>query len=238
MVNRSALVTSALATGCALAGMAWATRGRSSSVFGSSVWRGDNTRRTIALTFDDGPVPSTLLFLKILAEYAARATFFQVGTHVLHNPGIAREVLAAGHTIGNHSHTHPLFALKSSTFIEDEFTRAQAAIEEVTGYRPDLLRVPYGVRWAGFRAMQEKLGLTGVMWTVIGRDWKLSADEITNRVVTHATNGGIICLHDGRGLQPNPDVTPSLEAVRRIIPALLEAGYHFETVPQLLCPKN
>jgi peptidoglycan-N-acetylglucosamine deacetylase len=228
----------AIAAGCAVAGVAWAARGRSASVFGPSVWRAGKERRAIALTFDDGPVPATPKLLEILAEYRAPATFFQVGTHVLRNPDIAREVLAAGHAIGNHSHTHPLFALKSPAFIEDEFTRAQAAIEEVTGVRPSLLRAPYGVRWSGFRPMQKKIGLTGVMWTVIGRDWRLPAAEIADRVVTRATNGGIICLHDGRGIRPNPDVKPSLEAVRRIIPALLEAGYHFETVPQLLCPKN
>jgi peptidoglycan/xylan/chitin deacetylase (PgdA/CDA1 family) len=157
---------------------------------------------------------------------------------VRNNPDTAREVLSRGHVIGNHSHTHPLFALKSPAFIEDEFTQAQIAIEEVTGFSPSLVRAPYGVRWAGFRPMQEKLGLTGVMWTVIGRDWRLSAAEIAHRVVARATNGGIVCLHDGRGIRSNPDITPSIEAVRRIIPALLEAGYHFETVPDLLCPTN
>ena len=98
------------------------------------------------------------------------------------------------------------------------------------------MRAPYGVRWFGFRPMQEKLGLTGVMWSVIGLDWKLPAKAIANRVLSRIRDGGIICLHDGRATSRNPDVAPTLEAVRRIVPALIEAGYHFETVSQLLCP--
>src|SRR5580698_9290932 len=110
-----------LLTGATAAGMAWAVRGRSSSVFGPSVWRGRPGRKAIALTFDDGPSPSTPRFLDLLAEFRAPATFFQVGSNVLRNPEIARSVPAAGHEIGNHSHTHPNFALKPAAFIESDF---------------------------------------------------------------------------------------------------------------------
>ena len=172
----------------------------------------------------------------MLAEYRVPATFFQIGENVLRHPEIARAVLAAGHEIGNHSHTHLNFALKAPDLIEEDFTHGQAAIHDVTGVTPALMRAPFGVRWFGFREMQAQLGLTGVMWTVIGLDWKLPAAAITDRVLSRVRAGGIICLHDGRDTQENPDVTPALEAVRRIVPALIAAGYHFETVSQLLCP--
>jgi len=223
------------AAGAAVSGSAWSVRGRSSSVFGPSVWRGGTARKAIALTFDDGPSPSTPLFLDVLAEHRVRATFFQIGANVLRYPEISRAVLAAGHEIGNHSHSHLNFSLKSAALIQDDFTRAQMALADTTGKQPTLMRAPYGVRWFGFRPMQAKLGLTGVMWTVIGLDWKRSATEIADRVLSHATEGGIICLHDGRGLRDNPDVTPALEAVRRIVPSLIAAGYHFESVSELLC---
>ena len=96
------------------------------------------------------------------------------------------------------------------------------------------MRAPYGVRWVGFREMQERLSLTGVMWTVIGRDWKLPAAGITSRVMENVVDGAIICLHDARELQRDPDIRETVEAVRRIVPALLERGYHFETVSQLV----
>jgi peptidoglycan-N-acetylglucosamine deacetylase len=128
--------------------------------------------------------------------------------------------------------------LKRPTFIMDDFTRAQHAIAEAAGEAPVLMRPPFGVRWFGFREVQEKLGLLSVMWSVMGLDWKLAAPATAARVLAQAADGAIICLHDGRGTLRHPDTSPTIEAVRRIVPALLEKGYHFETVSQLLCPVN
>ncbi|HVY93402.1 MAG TPA: polysaccharide deacetylase family protein [Bryobacteraceae bacterium] len=231
-------ITVAAGLTAGFAATAWAVRGRSSFVFDHSFWRGEPGRKAIALTFDDGPSSSTPKFLELLAQYNVPATFFQIGVNVKRRPEIAREVLAEGHEIGNHSHIHINFALKPAQLIEGDFSHAQSVIEDATGVTPTLMRAPYGVRWLGFRQMQAKLGLTGVMWSVIGRDWKLPADAIADRVISRVRDGGIICLHDGRELDENPDVTPTLEALRRIIPSLAEAGYHFETISQLLWPAN
>ena len=228
----------ALATSLALctAGMSWAVRGRGSRVFGPSVWRAPHPRHSLALTFDDGPSPQTPAILEILAAYQIPATFFQIGANVRRAPDLARAVRAAGHEIGNHSDTHPNCALRTAPFIHDEFARAQDAIAYVTNVRPAVMRAPYGVRWFGFRRMQEQLGLLGVMWTSIGLDWKLPAPAIAARILFQAGDGGILCLHDGRATAPRPDCSATVEALRRIIPALLERGYRFETVSQLLCP--
>ncbi len=190
----------------------------------------------MALTFDDGPSESTLSLLEELARQQVPATFFQCGANVERLPAVAREVRAAGHEIGNHSHTHPLFCFRSPWFIETEFRRAQEAILQVTGAAPSLLRAPFGARWFGFRRAQRRLRLLGVMWTVIGYDWRLEADSIVARVLRGISNGAIICLHDGRGLRTNPDIRETIEAVRRLIPRLRACGYSFETVSQLLCP--
>ncbi len=218
--------------------MAWAVRGRSSAVFGPSQWRGDRSRRSIALTFDDGPSPGTPPILEVLSRHNVRATFFAVGSNVERHPSIARDIAAAGHDIENHSHSHPLFALKRPSFVEGEFARAQAAIAETTGRFPKWLRPPYGVRWFGFRAAQQRLGLQSVMWSVLGLDWKLPAPAIARRIIENIGNGGIICLHDGRGTLDNPDIRPTIDAVRRIVPVLAAAGYHFETVSELLWAPN
>jgi peptidoglycan/xylan/chitin deacetylase (PgdA/CDA1 family) len=71
---------------------------------------------------------------------------------------------------------------------------------------------------------------------VIGCDWKLGAPAIAERVLAGACDGAIVCLHDGRGTLETPDIGATIEAVRRIVPALLDQGYHFEIVSQLLCP--
>jgi peptidoglycan/xylan/chitin deacetylase (PgdA/CDA1 family) len=218
--------------------MAWAVRGRSSSVFGPSVWRGPGDRHAIALTFDDGPSESTPGILEILERYRVPATFFQCGYNVERLPAIARAVSASGHEIGNHSHTHPLYCLHSPRFIEADLARAQQTIRDVTGSSPTLFRAPFGVRWFGVREAQERLGLLGVMWTIIGYDWKLTADAVVKQVAGRAGGGAIVCLHDGRELSERPEVGVTIQAVRALVPILLDQGYKLETVSQLLCPMN
>ena len=218
--------------------MAYAVRGRSSTLFAPSVYRGPAARRAIALTFDDGPSESTPALLRMLADQDVPATFFQCGGNVERLPEIAREVAGCGHEIGNHSHTHPRFILRTSAFIEGELSRAQESIERAAGVSPVLFRAPFGVRWPGMREAQRRLHLMGVMWTVIGCDWKLDTRAIVRRVLPEIENGAIICLHDGRELQVRPDVEPTLDAVRRLLPILKAEGYRFETVSQLICPTN
>jgi peptidoglycan/xylan/chitin deacetylase (PgdA/CDA1 family) len=218
--------------------LAWAVRGRSAAVFGTSLWRGSPGRRTLALTFDDGPSESTPAILDILAQYRVRATFFQVGANVDRLPEIARSAAAAGHAIGNHSYAHPLFCFRSPAFMEADLRRAQQTIRAHTGVDPRWFRAPYGVRWFGMGRAQRRLSLTGVMWSAIGRDWKLNSAQVFERLAKRASNGGILCLHDGRGLEARPDITVTVEVVRRLVPALLERGYELQTIDELLCPKS
>ena len=215
-------------------GLAYAVRGRSSAFFGPSVHRGDRSRRVLALTFDDGPSESTPAVLRQLAQHGIRATFFMCGANVRRLPEVAREVLAAGHEIGNHSDTHPRFDFKSPVFIHDQLARAQEAIQAATGCSPRLFRAPYGVRWFGLRSAQQRLGLMGVMWTVIGRDWKLAPTAVSKRLIQGANNGGILCLHDGRRIQTAPPIAATIEAVRIALPQLLDRGFRFETVGELI----
>jgi peptidoglycan-N-acetylglucosamine deacetylase len=231
-------IAAAAAAGGPAAFMAWAVRGRSSAVFGPSVWRGPQDRRAVAMTFDDGPSEATPEILEILARHKAAATFFVCGANVERLPRIAGEVAAAGHEIGNHSHTHPYLFLRSPKAIEEDIRRAQETIQERAGVRPVWFRAPYGARWFGLRTAQARLGLTGVMWTVIGYDWSSGSEVVVARMAAKAANGAILCLHDGRELRARPDVRQTVEAVRQLVPMLLDRGYRFETVSRLLCPKN
>jgi peptidoglycan/xylan/chitin deacetylase (PgdA/CDA1 family) len=216
--------------------LAYAVRGPSASLFAPSVHRGVPTRRAVALTFDDGPSESTPELLDVLAGYHSRATFFQCGVNVRRLPGVARQVAEGRHEIGNHSDTHPYFHFKSAEFILRELSDAQSSIESATGRRPRLFRPPFGVRWFGLRAAQRRLGLMGVMWTAIGVDWKGPEAEIVTRLVRRIGNGAIFCLHDGRRLAANPDIRTTVNAVRRLMPILIDKGFHFETVSEILCP--
>jgi peptidoglycan/xylan/chitin deacetylase (PgdA/CDA1 family) len=149
---------------------------------------------------------------------------------------VAREIVQAGHEIGNHSDSHARLSLRSSAFIREEVLRAQRTISEATGVSPLLFRAPYGARWFGLGEVERELGLLDVMWTGIARDWKLPAGAVLRRLLRYARNGAILCLHDGRDTQPNPDIQPMLEAVRHLLPELSARGFHFETVSQILSP--
>ncbi len=210
-------------------------RAPSCSWLAPSVFRGVDTRPAIALTFDDGPSESTPELLEILARFGAAATFFQIGANARRLPAIAREV-AARHEIGNHTESHSMLALKSPGFIHRELAAAQATIEEATGIRPRLFRAPYGVRWLGLRDAQQRLALQGVMWTTIALDWKRQSPAVVSRVLAGATRGAIVCLHDGRAREQRPNIETTLQSVREILPRLLEQGFHFEKVSDILCP--
>jgi peptidoglycan/xylan/chitin deacetylase (PgdA/CDA1 family) len=218
--------------------LGYAARGRSSAFFAPSMYHGDRSRPALALTFDDGPSESTPALLEILAGHDVRATFFMCGENVRRLPCIAREVSARGHEIGNHTDTHPRLHFKSPEFIYREMALAQETIRAATGVTPRLFRAPYGVRWFGLRGAQERLGLTGVMWTVIGRDWRWPGVRVARRLIDGAANGGILCLHDGRTIRPTPDIRATLEALRAALPRLRERGFSFETVSEMLCLKN
>jgi peptidoglycan-N-acetylglucosamine deacetylase len=232
------LIGAAVAGGAVLGGvsatLAYGSISKSSQLFGPSVYRGSGHRRSIALTFDDGPSEATLPLLEYLAKEKVFATFFQCGMNIKRLPRVAGEVAAHGHQLGNHTYSHARLLFKSCEFIDQEFTRTQRIIQTETGLTPMLLRAPYGFRWFGMQRVQQKLALLGVMWTVIGNDWRWPASRITKHVLAHTSPGGIICLHDGRAVQPNPDATATLSAVRQLVPILKDRGYKFEIVSDLL----
>jgi peptidoglycan/xylan/chitin deacetylase (PgdA/CDA1 family) len=212
---------------------AYAVRGKSSSLLAPSLYHGDRTRPSLALTFDDGPSESTPALLELLAEHNIKATFFMCGANVRRLNAIAREVAAAGHEIGNHTDSHAPLYFKSPEFIFRELALAQESIVKVTRVTPRFFRAPYGVRWPGLRRAQNRLDLTGLMWTAIGRDWKWPTPRVSRLLLSCAANGAILCLHDGRELQRSPDIRPTLDAVELALPLLIQRGFSFETVSQI-----
>ncbi len=233
-VSAGLLAAGSLVSAAAI--LAYAVRGRSSSLLAPSIYKGTHDRHAIALTFDDGPSESTPDVLAILDRYGAPSTFFQCGSNVRRLPQVAREVLSAGHELGNHSDSHPRLDFKSSRFIYRELEQAQDSIHHATGIYPRLFRAPFGVRWFGLREAQARLRLLGVMWTAIGVDWKWPEEEVAVRLLHQTKPGAILCLHDGRQLAAKPDISATLGALRRLLPVLIDRGFHFERVTDILCP--
>ncbi len=230
-------VATGLMGGLGLAAVAaWAVRGRSASLLGPVIWQGPRDLKAVSLTFDDGPSESTPRLLDLLDQRRAQATFFVCGRNVRRLPAIAREILARGHELANHTDTHEPLYLHGREFIRRQIMDAQAEIAAATGVKPTLFRPPFGCRWPGVGSVLHEQGLRLVMWSAIGSDWRLPEAAIAAKLERAARPGAIFCLHDGRGLAANPDVSSTLGAVRVIMPRLGESGYCFSSVSQLICP--
>lgn len=183
--------------------------------------------RNVALTFDDGPSNETARFIDALHRLDVPATFFVCGLNVERRPEIARMIVEAGHAIGNHTYSHPCLPLCSRTRVSDELTRTQDAIGSATGGTPALFRPPFGLRSPALRTLLPAHGLRGVHWSVIGKDWKRNADQISSRLLRRATAGSIVCLHDGDRTSAVADRGQTLAAMLRVVPILKDRGLRF-----------
>ncbi|TAM79103.1 MAG: polysaccharide deacetylase family protein [Acidobacteria bacterium] len=222
--------------GCAGA-LAYACVIPSSQVFRPVVNRGPAESRSVVLTFDDGPSsPFTERILDILAEHKISATFFICGKNVESYPEIACRLVREGHTIGNHTYSHPILFGRSRRFIAGEIDRAQESIERVTGVRPTLFRPPYGARWFGLMPLLQQRGLKMVMWSVMGFDWKYNTQAIIKAATRRLHPGAVILLHDGHE-QPPPggiDQSSTVEALPAIIEAAARSGLTFAAIERFM----
>jgi peptidoglycan-N-acetylglucosamine deacetylase len=217
--------------------LAYASIIPSSQVFAPVVNRGPAKSGSVVLTFDDGPAPPfTDRVLDILAEHRISATFFLCGKNVESHPEIARRILREGHTIGNHTYSHPFLFACSRRFIALEIDRAQKAIERVTGVRPTLFRPPYGVRWFGLMPVLRQRGLKMVMWSVMGFDWKCRAPAIIRATTRRLHPGAVILLHDGHEQPPlsGVDQSSTVQALPAIIEEAIRSGLTFAPIEKFL----
>src|SRR6202521_5262105 len=138
--------------------------------------------KRLGLTYDDGPNdPHTLRLLEVLAKQGVHATFFLIGRYVQQRPEIVRDIVQAGHVVGNHTFTHPLLTFKSEKEIHLELSQCSSALREVLGEHSNLFRPPFGGRRpAVFRAARA-LSLEPVMWNVTGYDWNAPSVEHIER---------------------------------------------------------
>jgi peptidoglycan/xylan/chitin deacetylase (PgdA/CDA1 family) len=205
-------------------------------VFGPALLRGPAHSGKVALTFDDGPSsPYTEQILDLLSERRVTATFFLCGKNVERHPEIARRIVAEGHTIGNHTYSHPFPYFRRRSFIAAEIDRAQDVIERVTGYRPKIFRPPFGARWLGMHAVLRERSLPLINWSDTGYDWRERVD-IARETLKHLRPGSIILLHDGREVHPPHEVDQSrtVSALPTIIDGARQAGLNFVSVVNFL----
>ena len=182
-----------------------------------------------ALTFDDGPhAQGTPQTLEILAGARVRATFFLVGEQVQRTPGLAAEIVAAGHEIGLHCNRHRNLLRLTPRQTRDDIVRAQTIIEEASGRSPTLYRPPYGVLNAAALAHARRSGWRTLLWSHWGRDWeaRATADSIAARVTDGADAGSVLLLHDADDYSAPSSWRRTVAALPRVLETLQRRGLH------------
>jgi peptidoglycan-N-acetylglucosamine deacetylase len=191
------------------------------------ITNGPRERKTVALTFDDGPSEYTEAFLQVLREKGVNGTFFEIGQEMPGREDVMRQILAEGDEIGDHTMNHVEFPGYS------QIAGAAARIEAYTHFKPCLFRPPGGGVDESVIATAGSLGMRTITWDVDPRDWSLpGTGAIYSEVVSHAQPGSIILMHDGGGPR-----NETLAALPQVIDTLRSRGYRFATVSELLGEK-
>jgi len=194
---------------------------------------GPTDEKLLALTFDDGPGKYTEVILDILAKNNVRATFFLEGSQAEYQPERVKKIFLAGQEIGIHTYSHPNFyTYKKSDFrqfLDREIKKSVNIVENITGQKIRLLRMPYGYwrDWVG-EVVREN-GLIGVNWT-FGCDWKnIPAPELVKEYCRHIAPGAIFLMHDG-----GKDRSRTAAALPEIISEIRRRGYRIVPVGEML----
>ncbi|NEC09572.1 polysaccharide deacetylase family protein [Streptomyces sp. SID7909] len=182
----------------------------------------------MVLSFDDGPDPLyTPPILDTLRAHDVRAMFFLCGEMANDNRDLVRRISDEGHSVGNHSWTHPLVTKLSRAGVTDELGRTSEVIEKITGEAPLWYRAPYGAWNRDSFEIGAAMGMEPMAWTVDTLDWTVPGTGTIVRRVRQGAGAGVVVLsHDAGGNR-----SQSVAALRRYLPELLDEGYRL-TVPQ------
>ena len=200
--------------------------------FGGLVTSADTAEKVVALTFDDGPTDNTDEILSILKEEGVKATFFVTGREIEENLKEAKEMVAEGHELGNHSYSHERMVLKTPSYIRNEIESTDKLIRKA-GYEGKIhFRPPYGKKLIGLPYYLDKHDRKTILWNIEPETYPEIASDST-KIVKHVSRniqpGSIILLHvmyDSR--------TESMKSVKGIITDLKAKGYTFKTVSEMV----
>lgn len=161
----------------------------------------------VSLTFDDGPDPDfTPRVLDLLAEHDCKASFFLLGQQVRRYPELVRRMVAEGHSIGNHTFSHPRARPGREARDIWEVRHTQQLIEDISGCKPRWFRPPFGRLGPSMAEEASNLGLTVVLWSRSCIDWgPLGTRRGIARRLNRARSRDILLLHDAPRYHNHPD---------------------------------
>ena len=188
-------------------------------------------KKTVALTFDDGPHPQyTKQILALLEQYGIHATFFFIGQNIEYYRSTALSVVKAGHEVGNHTYSHPLFSKTSTEQLAKEIEMTDRLLAEIGCDDVPLFRPPQGLYGEDLPALLKNISKKAILWSIDTRDWDHRPSEaILQNIDENLRGGDIILFHDYVSGE-----NTTIPALKKLIPALLERGYQFVTVSELL----
>jgi peptidoglycan/xylan/chitin deacetylase (PgdA/CDA1 family) len=227
----------AAALGLLGGGLAYASLWPTSQIFGRTLIAAGDPGE-VALTFDDGPNDAaTPQLLEVLARHNVRATFFNMGSFARMRPEITREVIAAGHLLGNHTMSHPKLSVTPAARVRQELADCNAVLEDITGAAVRYFRPPFGARRPMVLCAARELGLTPVMWNVTGHDWNSTGPDriLANLEDGIARNrrrgsGSNLLLHDGGHRAMGAPRMDTVRAVDRLLSSQQGDAIRFVTV--------
>src|SRR5262249_29315344 len=197
--------------------------------FGPVVTKYWTTARTVWLTIDDGPDPQTTpQVLALLEKYRARATFFLIGTKAARYPSLTRMILEAGHSIGNHTQTHPKFSFwrLGPNELAREIDGFESTLSSLGLPAPVWFRAPVGMKNPFLHPILAARGLRLVAWSAQAFDTQIEdAGKIVDRIKRSICSGRIILFHEAQ----RPDVC--LNALDQLLKELTSDNF------RLIIPK-
>jgi peptidoglycan-N-acetylglucosamine deacetylase len=174
------------------------------------------------LTIDDGPAEDTRALLDAFDKRNVKATFFVKGTLAVSRADDIGEIVRRGHTVANHSHTHP-----SASFwcalpgrIAREIDDCNRALETLTGMKPRRFRAPVGMKNPFVHPALARRGMQLIGWSARAFDTVIDdPQEVVARLLPDVKPGAIILLHQG--------LPHSVRVMEHVIDALAARGYSF-----------
>ena len=189
------------------------------------------TEQNIAITFDDGPSPNTLLVLDLLKKYEVKATFFCIGKNIEKHPELLTKIIQKGHIVGNHSFSHSrFFDFFRKKRVLQEIENTNELIQKITGKKVRFFRPPYGVTNPSIRKALEVTKHQVIGWNIRSMDGLIKSESIIyNRIINRISPGAIILMHD--------TTLQSVNVLEKVLLFLKENKYKVVSLEQLLNSK-
>lgn len=200
------------------------------------VSHGQDKSKKVAITFDDGPDPRTTpILLQLLARHQVQATFFVLGSKVQRHPELIRNILEAGHCIGNHTYSHdPLLMLKPSQKLAQEIDATQAAIAS-HGIQPLAFRPPAGIVNPKLGPLLQKRNMFCLLYSCRGLDLgNRRVQGLAGKILNRIQAGDIVLLHDSAPESLNFNLEQWLTQIEELLQGLSQKGFRVRPLQEMI----